>query len=88
MKTIWKWTLAVTDQQFVDMPQDAEPLSVQMQGGLPQLWALCSPDKAKVGRSIRIIGTGHPITDDPGSHIGTFQMHDGGLVFHVFWKPS
>jgi hypothetical protein len=29
-------------------------------------------------------GTGHDMPDDPGQYVGTFQMHGGALVFHLF----
>jgi hypothetical protein len=88
MKTIWKWTLAVTDQQSVELPRGAEILAVQIQGGLPQLWALCDSDQPKERRVIAIIGTGHPIVREPGRYINTFQMYDGALVFHAFDLPT
>lgn len=82
---IWKWTLAATDLQTVELPQGAGILSVQMQGDMPQLWALCD-EKAerKEKRHIAIYGTGNPMPDDPGDYIATFQMHGGALVFHAF----
>lgn len=83
-RTIWKWTLAVTDVQAFDMPKGAKILSVQVQGGMPQLWAYVDPTEPRVTRTIRIIGTGHPIITHPGDYIGTFQMGGGALVFHVF----
>lgn len=85
MKTvIWKWTLRVTDEQIVEIPEGAQILSVQMQGDMPQLWALCKEDKPKVPRRILIYGTGNPIVEYPGKYISTFQMHGGALVFHTF----
>lgn len=82
---IWKWTLAVKDEQTIDMPMDAKILSVQMQGESPQVWALVNEHQPrKQGRRIAIYGTGNPIPDVPGEYISTFQMHGGQLVFHAF----
>lgn len=82
---IWKWTLAVTDLQVIEMPMNAKLLSVQIQGELPQLWALVKEDQTlRQARRIAIYGTGNPIPDDPGEYISTFQMHGGALVFHAF----
>lgn len=84
MKTIWKWTLAVADAQVVELPVGAEILAVQMQGGLPQVWALCDPDAPKRPRHIVMFGTGHSAPDQPGRHIGTFQTNGGAYVWHAF----
>lgn len=81
---IWKWTLEVTDAQSLKVPQDAQLLDVQVQGEMPQLWALCDESKPKVDRHIAIYGTGKPIPNQPGKYIATFQMRGGALVFHVF----
>lgn len=84
MKTIWKWTLAVADIQSVPLPAGADVLGVQMQGGYPQLWALCDPKAEPQSREIAIYGTGHQLPHDPGRYISTFQMASGALVFHAF----
>lgn len=83
MRTIWKWTL---DKPVIRMPQGSEVLCVQMQGGKPQVWALCSPDATPVERRFNIVGTGIKLEDDLGDYVGTFQIHD--LVFHVFVEPD
>lgn len=85
MSTIFKYPIAVADFQVIQMPQDAQILTVQMQHEIPCLWARVDPLKPTTGRRIRVIGTGNPIDDtQPLHYIGTFQMHGGILVFHVF----
>lgn len=84
VKTIWKWTLQVAAWQAIPMPRGAQILSVQTQGDLPQIWALCNSDEPKEQREIAIIGTGHEISEGPGRYISTFQMLGGSLVFHAF----
>lgn len=81
---IWKFELAVTDQQTLMMPEGAKLLSVQMQGDACCLWALCDEEMAPEPRHIAIYGTGNPLPDQPGKYIATFQMHGGALVFHAF----
>ena len=82
---IWKWTLAMKDVQTLELPSGAGILSVQIQGDMPQLWALCNNSTVlKEKRHIAIYGTGNPMPDDPGEYIATFQMHGGALVFHAF----
>lgn len=85
MKTVWKWTL--TPVITFDMPVGAEILAVQTCYNEPQLWALVDPSVPQtVKRSFRSYGTGSDMPDEPGTHIGTFQIQADGqiLVFHVF----
>jgi hypothetical protein len=57
-----------------------------MQHGEPQLWMLVDPSKEVVAYHFRVAGTGHPIEIAPErlSYVGTFQIDNGSLVFHVF----
>jgi hypothetical protein len=85
MKTIWKFPLEVTDFQHIKVPKGYRILTVRVQYDRPTLWAMVDPNETDVGPvEIRIFGTGHPMPDDPGRYIGTFQMSGGSLVFHVF----
>lgn len=86
MRKVYKYTLALQDEQTLMLPKDALILSIQMQrdGDAPQLWALVNPEKPTVPRKIRVYGTGHGIEDGPLEFIATFQMHGGTLVFHAF----
>ena len=82
---IWKYQLNVIDEQQLFLPADAKILTVQTQRGTPCLWTLVNEENtAKELRKIAIYGTGNPLPDNPGEYIGTFQMHGGDLVFHVF----
>ena len=85
MKTIWKFPLPVTDEHSIDMPHGAKILTVQVQGEQVFLWALCNSNAPKLKRTFAVIGTGHPIPEEaPLSYIGTFQIREHALVFHVF----
>lgn len=86
MKTIWKFQLQVIDRQRILMPEGAQILCVQTQSDVPNLWALVDPESLKTQRIFMIYGTGHPVRHSPlgETYIGTFQMHGGSLVFHVF----
>ena len=83
---IWKFTLAVVDEQTVSIPFGAVLLDVQVQRGEVCLWALCDDTEPFYERCIAIYGTGKPMPDDPGKYIATFQMHGGDPVFHAFDK--
>jgi hypothetical protein len=85
VKSIWKYPLQVLDRQFVAMPRGAQVLTVQTQRGQPHIWALADPaEREYVDRCLRIYGTGHEMPADPGRYVGTFQLADGGLIYHVF----
>ena len=83
MKTIWKFSLSTVDSEQVKMPEGAQLLCVQTQGGGPCLWALVDDTARTVTRTIQTRGTGH-MADNVGAYVGTYQLHGGALVFHVF----
>lgn len=86
-ETIYKFPLEVTDIQTLTAAP-GEILTVQVQRGVPCLWIKQAIDAEVTHRIIEIYGTGHDMrTVGPGlrrDYIGTFQMHDGDLVFHAF----
>lgn len=86
MKRVYKYPLDIQDEVTVMMPKGARVLSVQVQNGRPCLWAAVDPNEMTLEeRFFRIAGTGHTIQDDVvDGFIGTIQMYDGRLVFHVF----
>lgn len=89
MEVVYKYPLVVTDRQLVKMPKEAKILTVQVQNGEPQMWALVNPDNETEEVPIRIHGTGHNIPDaDRLAYIGTFQMPRYGLVFHAFLERT
>lgn len=84
MISIWKFPLVTIDQQTIQMPVGAEILTVQIQAGEPCLWARVDTEQLVEPRNIAIHGTGHEVPDTTRKHIGTYQMADGDLIFHVF----
>lgn len=97
MKTIYKYTLGVTDMNAIPMPFGAEILSVQVQNGSPQIWALVEKNAVPFTRYFATVGTGNPFEteykDEFGDQvkpkfIGTYQLEGGKLVFHVFEVPE
>lgn len=86
-KTIWKYGLR-PDTSGMRLPEDAEILCVQTQAGQAFLWVLLDKDKPLISRQVFVYGTGQPVPDTPQRYIGTFQLHDGALVFHVFEEKS
>lgn len=84
MKTIWKYE--IFPEATIEMPVGSKILDVQVQFDKPCIWVLVNSDVTvkKVKRRFICYGTGHSIPDYPGEFIGTFQLHGGGLVFHLF----
>lgn len=81
---VWKWDLAVTDIQKLEMPVMAKLLCVQIQYGTPRLWALINPDALTEERTIVTLGTGLRFDSHPGEYVGTYQINNGLWVFHIF----
>lgn len=81
---VWKYPLKVNDHQLVAMPVGARPLCVQLQQGVPMLWALVDPEGEIKNRNVYMLGTGAGSLENPDDykHIGTVQMD--GLVWHYF----
>jgi len=92
MKMIYKYPLGteiyhnmVTE---VEMPRNAEILSLQMQGGIPVIWAIVNPKKEKRKYVFQVFGTGYEMLDYERKHyvyVGTVQQSGlMTLVWHIF----
>lgn len=86
MRTIYKYPLQVADVQEVVLPSGAYMLSAQMQSGNLCLWALVDTNECLETRTVCMYGTGHRVNQavEAMQFLGTVQMADGGLVFHLF----
>lgn len=80
-RVIYKYQLPTT-YSTVLMQENAQILSVQIQDGIPQLWALVDTDNSTEFRYFHIYGTGVLIPDENLEFIGTIQ--NPPLVWHVF----
>lgn len=83
MKTIHKFPLKCVDHQTVEMPEHAKVLTVQMQHGQPCLWALVETENLLAPRNFITRGTGHPVPSEWVEYVGTYQLRNEDLVFHV-----
>lgn len=83
---VWKFPInfGLAGGDFIEMPQGAQILTVQLQKGVPCLWAVVNPDAPKELRLFEIVGTGHPMRLGSMQYVGTFQLYVDELVFHVF----
>ena len=83
-KAIWKFPINSIGVNKIMMPMDAVILTLQTQGNMPCMWALCDPSKTEVERTFEPFSTGETFNPSNMSYIGTFQIHNGALVFHLF----
>ena len=86
MVTVWKYPLEITDYQALSVPRGALPLCVQTQSDRPRLWMRLNPSAPQKQMDIFIHGTGHELESPSAKYLGTFQMGEEELVFHVFWE--
>lgn len=86
MKTIYKYSIQ-DDVTFLQLPESAKILSIQVQNGKPFIWALHDTTLPTFTWKFIVIGTGQEIEEsglDEKNYIGTFQMMEGLLVWHLF----
>ena len=50
MLTIFKYPIPIKDHSILELPKDARILTVQIQRGMPQLWALVDSETEKETR--------------------------------------
>ena len=84
MKTIYKFPLEITDEQYIEVPIGTRLLHVGVKDGILCVWGFV-PDsqKPKHRRKIIIVGTGNPAGDVAvDRYIGTAQISI--FVWHVF----
>jgi hypothetical protein len=79
---VWKFPLARTVRNEVEMPGGAKVIEVAMQGGMVTLWAVVTPGGEPQERIFYTVGTGHRVSPDAHTHLGT--VHEGPYVFHIF----
>ena len=87
MKSIFKYPIPITDVFTLELPKKAKILTFQTQHEQPCIWALVDSNAEKETRHFKLYGTGHPVESIYSlKYIGTTQMADGGLVWHLFEK--
>lgn len=83
MHEVWKYELNPLLSKY-EMPAGAEILSVREQNGKVCLWAKVNTMNLPEEREIIVVGTGHPLTSEQMTHLGTAHLNEGTLVLHVF----
>ena len=80
---VYKYPIPIEANFTIKMPAGAEILHVDTQDNKGFIWARVDPEPCSEFRYFHLRGTGHPI-DGSSTHLGSFQLHDGALVFHLF----
>lgn len=94
-RVVWKYEIpepTPTGRSFVDLPADAEPLSIGLQGDVFVLWALVTPGRepedgmAATGpRRLIVANTGREIPGFPdGARFLGSVTTATGVVWHVW----
>lgn len=85
MKTVYKYSLDITNEQVLALPVGAVILSVANQHEGIVMYALVDKNvKGLQGQKIYIHGTGHEVYGENLAFIGTVELLGGRLMFHVF----
>jgi hypothetical protein len=82
-RAIWKYVLRLAERTVLRMPEGAQVLSVQVQGGGISLWALVDADARQVDRTFVLRKTG---CDCDGVARWTYlaTVFYDSYVWHVF----
>ena len=85
MRTIWKYEVPILDDFTLDLPLGAKVLCTDMQWNTPFIWVLVDPEEPTATYRFALRGTGHDASGlSADHHIGSFLLHGGALVFHLF----
>lgn len=84
MMRIWKCSLHLFDTQFVDVPDGAEPVHLELQGEMVCLWVKVNIHAPKIQMEVHKIGTGETIPERC-TYLGTVVMPNK-TVWHYFWR--
>ena len=87
MKTIYKYRLAITDMQLLQVPAHAQVLTLQLQDDAPCLWLLVDTANPLSEMRVQTVATGQrDLALDCYQYVGTYQ--DDLWVFHVFIQQT
>jgi hypothetical protein len=86
MRTIWKYILRVDDRFTLKLHHGDCLLTVQTQHNKPYIWVETNPEAPEIEQEFLTFGTGYeiPKTDLQPEYIGTYQLEQGLLVYHVY----
>ncbi len=84
IRNIFKYKIQIEESFTVDLPKNAEIISLQSQYYTPCIWALVNKDAELEKRRFVTIGTGQAVDNTGMKYIGTYQLNKGTFIGHVF----
>lgn len=85
MKTIWKYEITANETIQIKVPKESKFLTVLSQFDSVFMWCLVDTDNELETLSLKVCATGQELSKDfDGTYLGTFFVHGGHLVFHLF----
>ena len=81
---VWKYQLQIEDKFMIRMPSGAQILRFDIQTGTPVIWVAVDDIEPLVERHFILVGTGHYFDAHDLLYMGTIQMNEGTLIWHLF----
>lgn len=81
---IYKYSILFDQLVEIELPQDAQILTINAQDGALYLWALVEPQKETEVRYIEIFGTTDLMPNHKRRYINTFFTNNGKASYHAF----
>lgn len=79
---IHKFAIKIEDRPVVSMDPNGRVVSFGEQHGNLFVWAIVDPNAEHKPRHFQLCSTGYPLRGNQ-RYIGTAQLHNGDLVFHL-----
>ncbi len=84
-RRILKYEIPMETQEFtLELPVAGHILSVQAQRNIPQMWVYGKVDSPSETVRFLLLTTGEEVARSVDAFLGTFQLHEGRFVGHVF----
>lgn len=71
---IWKFALKTMIEQSIEMPENAQLLSVQVQSRQPCIWGVVNPYNENSKRIFYTFGISTDLPEANLKYVGTYQM--------------
>ena len=83
---IFKFRLKSETEQIVRMPAKSEIMDIQMQNGVPVMWALVDDSSEIIDVKINMYWTGEELRKSNSEEIFLATVQDGEIVCHFFME--
>ena len=90
-RAVWKFSIPVNDEwTTLPVPEGARLVGAasQFSPSSVEVWFDCDTGAAAGARTFIIVGTGHPVPEDAGDHVGMAMALNNTLVWHIFEKAE